>query len=113
MILRLYLEAEIVTRAILATLLLKIFPGEHAPGPLPRWVRFWRTGTHNSFDKGPMLHSDPGPINFLRGPGLRWVALRSLQQISLVVFLHMILRFEAFSADLWLKGMCREPDWLM
>ena len=70
MILRLYLEAEIVTRAILATLLSKIFPGELAPDP-PRWVRLWRTAAQNSFDKGPMLHSDPGPLNPLRGPGLK------------------------------------------
>ena len=64
MILRLYLEAEIVTRAILAALLLKIFPGEHAPGPPPGEFQ-------NKFDKGPMLHSDPGPTNSLRGPGHR------------------------------------------
>ena len=73
MILRLSLEVEVVIRAILATLLLKNFPGEHAPRtPLGGYasgarVRFRRT-FRKSFDKGPMLHSDPGPTNSLRGP---------------------------------------------
>ena len=78
MILRLYLEAEIVTRAIVATLILKIFPGEHAPGP-PRWVRRGararlRRDFRSLSDKGPMLHSDPGPTNSLRGPVLQVIS---------------------------------------
>ena len=74
MILRLYLEVEIVTRAILATLLLEIFPGGACPRtPLVGCVsgarvRLRRT-FRNLFYKGPMLHSDPGPTNSLRGPG--------------------------------------------
>ena len=49
----------------------KFFRGSMPPDP-PRWVRLWRTGTQNSFDKGPILHSDPGPINSLRGPASDW-----------------------------------------
>ena len=73
MILRLYLEAEIVTRAIVATLILKIFRGSMPRTPLGGCtsgtrVRL-RRNFRNPFGRGPMLHSDLGPTNSLRGPG--------------------------------------------
>ena len=56
-----------------SNLTFKNFPGGVCPrtplGGYASWarLRLWRT-FRNSFDKGPMLHSDPGPTNSLRGP---------------------------------------------
>ena len=80
MILRLYLEVEIVTRAIVATLILKIFSrGSMLLDPLGGCtsgarVRL-RRNFRDPFGRGPMLHSDLGPTNSLRGTDLTWKRL--------------------------------------
>ena len=59
-----------------SNLTFKNFPRGSMPPDPPRWVRLWRTGTPSAYlseliFQGPMLHSDPGPTNSLRGPDLQ------------------------------------------
>ena len=71
-----------------SNLTFKNFPGGACPRtPLGGYasgarVRLWRT-FRNSFDKGPMLHSDPGPTKSLRGPGGVYHSSEKMYKISL------------------------------